>query len=120
MPVLGPPRRHCNRDADGTERQDEGIFGRGRAALVLPKPLEEVTHGQSPFLGWFPVPPPDRFCRARAGCPLAWGRRTACNVYLLRAKIGRASCRERVCYYVLIQVGAVSLIQTTILNNSNT
>src|SRR3546814_10129330 len=37
----------------------------------------EVTHGQSPFLGWFPVPPPDRFWRARAGFPLAWGRRTA-------------------------------------------
>src|SRR3546814_3848031 len=72
-------RRHGNRDADGDDRQDEGIFGRGRAALVLPKPLEEVTHGQSPFLGWFPVPPPDRFWRARAGFPLAWGRRTACN-----------------------------------------
>src|SRR3546814_9887044 len=60
---LGAQRRHGNRDADGDDRQDEGIFGRGRAALVLPKPLEEVTHGQSPFLGWFPVPPPDRFWR---------------------------------------------------------
>src|SRR3546814_5685723 len=46
---LGAQRRHGNRDADGDDRQDEGIFGRGRAALVLPKPLEEVTHGQSPF-----------------------------------------------------------------------
>src|SRR3546814_7022784 len=39
---LGAQRRHGNRDADGDDRQDEGIFGRGRAALVLPKPLEEV------------------------------------------------------------------------------
>src|SRR3546814_10377257 len=32
---LGAQRRHGNRDADGDDRQDEGIFGRGRAALVL-------------------------------------------------------------------------------------
>src|SRR3546814_2703366 len=58
-------RRRCDAGAD--DRQDEGILGRGRAALVLPKTLQKITHCFSPFLCWFPDPPPDASWRARAG-----------------------------------------------------
>src|SRR3546814_12374199 len=56
-----------NGDAGADDGQDEGVLGRGRAALVLPKPLREITHRFSPFLCWFPDPPPDVSWWARAG-----------------------------------------------------
>src|SRR3546814_9817306 len=55
-----------NGDAGADDGQDEGVLGRGRAALVLPKPLKEITHRFSPFLCWFPDPPPDVSWRAGA------------------------------------------------------
>src|SRR3546814_18581523 len=67
---LGAQRRHGTRDADGADRQDEGILGRRRAALFMPKALAEVTNVQSPLLGWFSVPHSCRFHLARAGFPL--------------------------------------------------
>src|SRR3546814_16978008 len=33
-----------NGDAGADDGQDEGVLGRGRAALVLPKPLTEIQH----------------------------------------------------------------------------
>src|SRR3546814_15513107 len=47
----------------------------------------------------------------------AWGARLAgcrCRIYIhAKVKIGRASCRERVCQYVSIPVVAVSLAKTS-------
>src|SRR3546814_8793921 len=48
--------------------------------------------------------------RARASQRLMMGRSALVNLPMLGAvQIGRASCRERVCPYVSISVGAVSL-----------
>src|SRR3546814_12719238 len=93
----------CSSDLKGTPR---------RAHLMQSKPLQDLLIHQSPLHTQRPSPIPHHLRHSiSASIPIRFPRVRTLHppptLLLATTQIGRASCRERLCQYVSISVGAV-------------